>query len=313
MKDKLIRFLPVLSGICWGSSGVFVRILDSSGLGNTTITFVRLLMTVSFMAIWILITDRSLFRISRKDLPLLAFSGIFGYFFMNLTYNYSITNLSMSLASILLCTAPVYVIIIGAVIFKEKITLKKIICMAAVLLGCILLSGVVDSGTLKWSLLGIAAGVGSSISNAVCTMGCNEASGVRGIRPVTVLFYNCLAALICITPFADFGQAAEYVSSGPAKALLVLSMNALVSCLLPNLMFNISFKHMDSGDVSILASGAEPTSALILGIILYSEIPTVSGLIGMIMVIGAIIVLTKAENKKTKVDYKEIINGEIDK
>ena len=312
MKNKMIRLIPVLSGACWGSSGVFVRLLDGGGLGNTTITFIRLLLTVSFMALYILITDRSLFRISKRDIPLLAFSGIFGYFFMNLTYNYSITRLSISLASILLCTAPVYVIILGAVLFKEKITTTKIFCMLAVLFGCILLSGVVDTGSLMWSVTGILAGVGSSLSNAVCTMGCNEASGVRKLHPATILFYNCLFALILITPFAEFSQIGAYVASGPVKAITVLIMNALVSCLLPNLMFNVAFKFMDSGDVSILASGAEPTAALIFGIILFNEIPTIWGLIGMVIVIGAIIVLTKSANKKSKVDYKEIIQGESD-
>ena len=48
---------------------------------------------------------------------------------------------------------------------------------------------------------------------------------------------------------------------------------------------------MDSSIVSILASGAEPTSALIFGLLVYREVPNFFGLIGTALVIAAIIVL----------------------
>ena len=295
---KLINLLPVLAGVCWGSSGVFVRILYAAGFDNYSITFARLSVTVLIMGIVILIKDKSLFRISRRDVPLLMVSGMFGYFLMNLFYNSSINLLSLSLASILLCTAPVYVIIFGAIIFKEKITPVKILCLLGVVFGCVLLSGIVESGELQWSAYGILMGVLCSMSNAVCTMGCNEASGVRQINPLTVLFYNAFFAMIPTLFLTDFSIIGNFVAEAPVKGLGLLFVNATVASLLPNLFFNMSFKYLESGVVSILASGAEPTAALVFGIILFTEIPTVVGFIGMVVVIGSIIVLTNTKTEK---------------
>ena len=290
--------LPVLAGVCWGSSGVFVRFMDSAGFENMTITFCRLSVTAALTGLVILVTDRGLFRVSLRDLPLLAFTGIMGYCFMNLCYNASINTLSLSLASVLLCTAPVYVILIGAVIFKEKITGVKVFCMVLALFGCVLLSGALEDGGLRWSVFGLAMGVLCSICNAVCTLGCNEASGVRGLHPLTIMFYNSLFGVIPMVFMADLSQITAYVSAEPLKGAALIVLNSLIGSLLPNLFFNISFKYLESGVVSILASGAEPTAAMVFGILLFSEIPTFWGFVGMVIVIGSIIVLTSSKNER---------------
>lgn len=290
---KIIYVLPIISGICWGCSGVFVRLLDEAGFNNITITFSRVIIVVILLGIAISVSDRSLFRIRRRDIPVVALIGISGQFLFNICYNEAVLTLSLSLATILLCTAPVFVIIFGSILFKEKITPIRVICMLAVLAGCILLSGVIESGGLMWSAFGLAMGVGTSILNAVSTMATNEASDVRKIHPLTVQFYAALFALIPMLPFTDYGVFYHFIAADPATHIPYLMAYALIAALLPNLLFNISFKFMDSSIVSIMASGAEPTSALILGILLYREVPTVFGLIGTVLVIAAIIVLTR--------------------
>ena len=295
---KLINLFPVLAGVCWGSAGIFVRSLQSAGLSNFTIIFGRLLMAVMMVGVYMLVTDRKLFYLKKKDIPIVAFTGVIGFSLMNVFYNYSIQYLSLSLAAVLLCTAPVYVIIFGAIVFREKITPVKIICMIAVLFGCLLLTGVVESGHLQWSVFGLLVGVLCSLSNAVCTLGCNEASGVRGVHPVTLLFYNSLFALIPMVFLADFGELGTFIAADPVEGVGIFILNGLVTSLLPNLFFNYAFIYMESGVVSILASGAEPTAALIFGILIFSEIPTLPGFIGMVIVIGSIIVLTNSKTEK---------------
>lgn len=297
---KIINIFPVLAGICWGTAGIFVRDLQAAGLSNLTIIFGRLAMTVVLVGIWMLLTDRSLFVLKKKDIPVVAFTGIIGFSLMNIFYNYSIQYLSLSLAAVLLCTAPVYVIIFGAIVFKEKITPLKIVCMFAVLFGCLLMTGIIESGQLQWSLFGIMMGVLCSLSNAVCTLGSNEAAGVRGIHPVTLLFYNSLFALLPLTFFMDFGELSSFIGQDPLKGIGLFTLNAMITSLFPNLFFNIAFIYMESGVVSILASGAEPTAALIFGILIFNEIPTVPGFIGMVMVVGSIIILTNSKQEEKK-------------
>jgi len=286
--------LPIIAGICWGCCGVFVRVLDQTGFNNITITFSRVIIVVILLGLALLIYDKKLFHVELRQLPLIALIGISGQFLFNICYNTAILKLSLSLATILLCTAPVFVIIFGAILFKEKITPVRVICMLAVLAGCVLLSGVIESGGLMWSILGLAMGVGTAICNAASTMAMNEASDIRGIHPLTVQFYAALFALIPMLPFTDYAVVGSFIAANPLSHIPYLIVYALIAALLPNLLFNIAFKFMDSSIVSILASGAEPTSALIFGLLVYREIPTVFGLIGTALVIAAIIVLTKS-------------------
>ena len=294
MMRTIVLTLPIIAGVCWGCCGVFVRVLDEAGFNNITITFSRVIIVVILLGAAIFVYDKSLFRVSLRQLPLIALIGISGQFLFNLCYNIAILKLSLSLATILLCTAPVFVIIFGAILFHEKITTLRVICMIAVLAGCVLLSGVIEAGGLMWSAFGLAMGVGTSVCNAVATMSTNEASDIRGIHPLTVQFYAAAFALIPMLPFADYAVVGGFIASSPIAHIPYLIVYALIAALLPNLLFNIAFKFMDSSIVSILASGAEPTAALIFGFLLYREIPTVFGLAGMVLVVAAIIILTKS-------------------
>lgn len=294
MMRKIVWTLPIIAGVCWGSSGVFVRVLDEAGFNNITITFSRVIIAVILLGGAVLVYDRSLFRLPARQIPLIALIGISGQFLFNICYNIAVLKLSLSLATILLCTAPVFVIVFGAVLFHERITPVRVGCMLAVLAGCVLLSGVIESGGLMWSVLGLAMGAGTAICNAVATMATNEASDIRAIHPLTVQFYATAFALIPMLPFADYGAVGGFIAENPAGHIPYMIVYALVAALLPNLLFNIAFKFMDSGIVSILASGAEPASALLLGLLLYGEIPTAFGLVGMVLVVGAIIILTRA-------------------
>lgn len=299
---KFAYLLPLISGACWGCAGVFVRTLDEAGFDNITITFSRIAVMVIMLVISTWVYDRSLFRVAKKDWPLLIVIGIDGFVLMNICYNISITALSMSLASILLCTAPVFVIIFGKILYNEKITMLRLTCMVGALIGCVLLSGVVESGALKWSILGLSMGVASSITYAVYAIALKQVTDVRKCHPLTIQLYTALIGLICLIPFADYGLMVEFVVQRPVGNILFLLAHALVVSLLPNLLFAVSFLYVDSGVASILASGAEPTSALLFGLLVYSEIPTVFGIIGMIIVVVSMIILSRSD---VRTDEKE--------
>ena len=255
MMKKIVFMLPIIAGICWGCCGVFVRALDEAGFNNITITFSRVIIVVILFGLFLMVYDRRLFHIELRQIPLIALLGISGQFLFNICYNTAILKLSLSLATILLCTAPVFVIIFGAILFHEKITPVRVICMISVLAGCVLLSGIVESGGLMWSVFGLAMGVGTAICNAVSTMATNEASDIRKIHPLTVQFYAALFALLPMLPFADYSAVGNFIAVSPAAHIPYLIVYALIAALLPNLLFNIAFKFMDSGIVSILASG----------------------------------------------------------
>ena len=153
---KLMFILPLFAGILFSSGGVFVRTLTAFGMSNATVLFSRVFVATILLFVFLLFYDKSLLKIRLKDLPIFIGTGILGMMSLNLCFNEAVNTLSISLSTVLLSTAPVFVVILAGIFFKEKITGKKIICMLIVIVGCVFASGLVDApaGTIG-SMAGI--------------------------------------------------------------------------------------------------------------------------------------------------------------
>ena len=106
MMKKIYLLLPILTGMMFGSSGLFVRTLTQNGIDNTTLLFLRFSIAIIPIVIAILATDKELFRIELKDIPLFLVCSlcIVG---LNLCYNQSMNTVPLSLAAVLLSLAPI--------------------------------------------------------------------------------------------------------------------------------------------------------------------------------------------------------------
>ena len=117
---KIYIILPILAGFMFGSSGIFVRTLTQNGIDSTTLLFLRFSIAILPLVIAIALTDKSLFRIELKDIPLFLVCAIC-IVGLNLCYNESMNTIPLSLAAVLLSLAPIYVLIFAHILFKEKI------------------------------------------------------------------------------------------------------------------------------------------------------------------------------------------------
>ena len=110
--------LILTAGILWGCMGLFVRPFNEMGLTTWDIVFLRAILTTVFMAVVLLIKDKRLFKIRLKDIWCFFGTGIVSIVFFNMCYFKEITVTSLSVAAILLYTAPAFVMIISAICFK---------------------------------------------------------------------------------------------------------------------------------------------------------------------------------------------------
>ena len=297
---KAAVFLPLAAGACWGASGIFVRTLKAAGFSNLTVMCSRSVVGTVLVFFMLLLHDRELLRLRLRDLPLFLSVAINGYLLMNTCYNLTALSLTLSLASILLCLCPIFVLLFGAVFFQEKITPVKICCMLAALTGCALISGVFDGTShAAWSVIGILTGLGSAFFNAIYTVNSKQLTQ-RGYAALTINFYVFLISSVVLAPFADWSMMLSYVTEAPIRGISFYLAQALITSILPNFLYTTSIEYIDSGKAAILSCGAEPTSAMILGIFVYAEIPSALGVLGLVITISALFVLTKNKNGQTE-------------
>ena len=201
----------------------------------------------------------------------------------------------LSLAAVLLSMAPIYVLVIAYFLFGEKITSKKLICMALAIFGCVLMTGVLETSLKSIPLFGILSGIGAGLVWAVYLMA-SKKSIEMGNHTYTILLYSIIFITIALIPFTDFDQISSFVSINPMLTILFLVLHSTFSFALPYILSTLSLSYMDSGTSSILLSGAEPFAALIFGLILYGEIPTVLMFLGFVLTVTAMMLLTRKES-----------------
>ena len=292
---KIYLILPILAGFMFGSSGIFVRTLTQNGIDETTLLFLRFSIAIIPILMAILLTDKELFKIDLSDIPLFLVCS-FCIIGLNLCYNESMNNIPLSLAAVLLSLAPIYVLVIAYILFGEKITSKKIICMILAIVGCVLMTGVLENSLGNLPIFGIISGIGAGLFWAFYLMA-SKKSIEGGNHTYTILFYSIIFITIALVPFTSFSQINNFVSINPLWASLFLIVHSTFSFALPYIFSTVSLNYIDSGVSSILLSGAEPLAALIFGLALYSEIPTVLMFCGFILTIVAMMMLSRKEKE----------------
>lgn len=291
---KIYLILPIIAGIMFGSTGIFVRTLTENGVDSTTLLFLRFSIAILYMIIAILLTDKSLFKIDKEDIPLLILCGLC-ILSLNLCYNSSINTVTLSLAAILLSTAPVFVLIFEYFLFNEKITSIKVFSVILVLIGCTLVTGLIEENSVNISLLGIIAGIGAAVFWAIYSVSSRKSIDM-GRHTFTILLYSLITITIVVIPFTNFTQITDFIYLNPLPNIIFLLMHSLVSFALPYICITISLNHLDAGTAVILSSG-EPIAALIYGMIFYSEIPTALMVCGVFITIIALIILSRSSAK----------------
>ena len=288
---KIYLILPILAGAMFASSGIFVRTLTQNNIDAITLLFLRFSIAVLAFLIAIILTDKNLVKINLKDLSVFIITAI-SMLGLNICYNQSMNSVPLSLAAVLLSTAPVFVIFLAYFLFREKITLIKISAMFLALIGCILTTGLLEENLSNISLIGIIGGIGAAVFWAIYTVSSRKAI-TAGKHTYTILLYSTILLTIALIPFTDFGQITNYINLNPTSNILFLILHSFISFAIPYISITLALHYIESGTASILTSGSEPLAATIFGIIFYSEVPTILTFTGIVLTIIAIILLTK--------------------
>lgn len=281
---KLAPIFILLAGALWGSMGIFVRRYNAHDMSSMEIVALRAVVTVVMMFVFLLVYDRRLLKIKLKDIWCFIGTGLLSIIFFNFCYFKAITMTSLSVAAVLLYTAPAIVMVLSAILFKEKLTGIKLISLVATFVGCVFVTGVIGSGE-SLSLPGILTGLGAGFGYALYSIFSRYALE-RGYHSFTISFYTFLIAAVGVLPFTDCVKLCEVCCSSVGMFGFTI-LFGLISTILPYIFYNFGLVHVENGKASIIAS-VEPVVATLFGIFLFKEDLTLNTVIGVVLVLGAI-------------------------
>lgn len=286
MNKKRIAFLAVLAaGIMWGCMGIFVRRLSRLGLGSMQMVGLRSVFASLFLFIFLFITKRKLLKIRLKDIWCFIGTGILSIVFFSFCYFKTILLTDLSVAAVLLYTAPAIVMIMSAILFKERLTKLKLIAMVFAFAGCVLVTGIIGS-SITISKLGLLTGLGAGFGYALYSIFSRFAIE-RGYESLTITFYTFVFSALAVVWFIHPMDVMAVVTDSPDNAIFSF-IYVIVSTVLPYILYTWGLLYLENGTASILAS-IEPVVATIIGIGLFGDEMNLMKLAGVTFVVLSII------------------------
>lgn len=286
----------ILAGICWGIIGLFSRNLSSGGFSSVQITTTRCVVTAVVLTAFLLLMDRGKLKIQLKDFWIFIGTGIFSIAFFNICYFTTIKLATLSVASILLYTAPGFVIILSAILFKEKITSRKLTSLILAFAGCVLVTGIIGGGGSGVRGLAILTGLGSGIGYGLYSIFGSIA--LKKYHPFTVTAYTFIVASIGLLPFSKPTELLTLAFNNQLLLVNILFLG-LLSTLLPFLLYTKGLEHMEAGKASVMAF-VEPMVATMIGIMIFKEQLTVQNTLGILLIFLSVIILNMGVRLKSK-------------
>lgn len=283
MNNKAKGYLfAAISAATYGMNPLFALPLYEGGMDLYSVLFFRYLFAIPILAIMLKIRRRD-FSIEKKDLmPLIVLGILFAMSSITLFSSYH--HMDVGIASTILFVYPIIVALIMFAFFKEKISVKTMICIAVALLGIALLCKSGEGAVV--STKGVLFVLGSSLSYAIYIVYVNK-SRINKMATIKVTLYVLAIGWII---FAIRALASGVLTTPPAEKWWLWA-NIIALSVFPTVISLIctteAIQYIGSTPTAILGV-LEPVTAVFFGIVVFHEVITTRILIGLILVITSV-------------------------
>lgn len=268
----------------WGLIGLFNRTLMAAGLTPESIVLVRNLGGLVLLGLMLAFWKRDVFRIQPRHLVYFFGTGIISVLLFTWCYFSCQQECSLAVAAILLYTSPAFVVLLSALLWRDKLTGRKLLALGLTLVGCIFVTGVC-SGGMTITPRGFLLGLGAGFFYALYSIFGRYALAHYG--PYTVTFYTFAFAGIGSLVFLKTEQMAVLGS----MPMVLTAFGLVVVCtVLPYLFYTAGLARMDSGKAAIIAS-VEPVAAALVGIVVFHESMSPATGLGVVSILAAVLLL----------------------
>lgn len=252
---------------------------------------VRMLVGAIGMLLIVLVVDRSLLRIRLRDAWMFVGTGVVSVMLFNVCYFTCMTISEASIAVVLLYTSPIFVMLMSALFFKEKVTKRKVAAIAMTFIGCVLVSGLLG-GAVRLTPFALAAGIASGFFYATYSIFGRVA--LKRYKPLTITFYTFVAGAVASFFLSDYGNIATVVTADPPIILRIVGLGVVCS-IAPYLLYTSGLEHLDPGLAAVFAT-VEPLVGGLLGILAYGESAGALKLAGMALILAAVVLVSLEPN-----------------
>lgn len=205
---------------------------------------------------------------------------------MHFTYFKAISTSNVTTAILLEYLAPVFTLLFGVAVLKQKPSWRMPLGVVLSILGCAVVVGAFEPGGLLISSQGLFWGLAAALLFALYSI--MGGIGSKTYKPFTLLFYGLVfAACLWLVVLGPAAVLRPFFSSSSGIAILVM---AVIATIIPFACYLISLNYISPTQASIAAM-LEPVIAGLGSWALYGTKITPSLAVGGAIIIGAIILI----------------------
>jgi len=293
----------LLASLLFGLNGSTTKIIVEAGLSPAQLTFVRVSIIGLIAGAVLLARDRAAFRVSRRQLLVLAVLGVAGVALTQWFYALAVSLLPVGIALMLEYSAVLIVALVARFVFAERVKPRIWVAIGAVLVGMAIVAGIWAS---PLSGAGVAAGVLAAICLSVFFL-VGERQ-VASTSPLAVAFWSMLFASAFWLVFSGWwnidpaflveqrslGGTLESVS---LPLWLLLIWNGVVGSFAPYLLSYMALRRLTATAAGVV-SASEVIFAFAFAFLWLGESLTGVQMVGAVLVLAGIVVAQTARANK---------------
>ena len=275
-KENTAKLMMAVAMLIFGTVPLVLRMID---LSSSERALYRAVMAAVLVGGFLLITRQKLpLRDIKKELILLLLSGAamgFNWVLLSEAYKYT----TVSVATLSYYFAPVIVMMVCPLLFREKMGARQILSFAMSTAGLVLITGTAGGGSSD--LLGIAFGLGAAALYATVMLLNKFIKGVTGLHRTFIQF---LAAIAVLTPYVALTSGFNPTSLD-GRGTVSLLILGLVHTGIAYCMYFSALKELPGQEVAIL-SYVDPLVAVLVSVIWLDETMTAPQIVGGLLILG---------------------------
>ncbi len=282
MRRYLGFFFVFLAAALWAFIGPFGRIAMAEGVSAQETAFWRAVFGALFF--WLHAAPRGLYRVPPRTGLVFGLFGIFGIGCLFSVYLVAVDQAGVSLAAILLYTAPAWVAVLSRLLFAEPLSGRKLLALACAMGGAGLACASGGGLPQGASLLGIGAALFSGFCYSLHYIFSRHY--LRDYSSVTLYCWCLPAGALFLLPFV---LASGFAAKTPLAWAAMAGMG-LVSTYGAYWTYCEGMKRLSPTLVAITAT-LEPVLAGLMAWLFWGETFSLLGWLGAALVLAAVLLV----------------------
>src|SRR5690554_2815220 len=166
--DPVGYLFALIAAVLFGINGSVTRIIVDSGLDPAQLTLFRVGSTAVIAAGYLLVANRSAFRVTRRQLLALIALGVVGVAMLQWTYAMAIERLPVGITLLIEYTAVLIVAVVAWAVFKERVKPRLWVAIACVLIGLTVVAQIWEG---RLDLTGVLFAFGAATALSIYFLG----------------------------------------------------------------------------------------------------------------------------------------------